>query len=124
VPKPEEVLHFIQLEGFAKEWEGLRLNNDEDLQELEIRIMNRPTDAPVIRGTGGLRKLRYAPKRWSIGKRGAIRVCYVFLEDYGVVLLITAYAKTEKGDIPPAHRKAYRQLIDRIKKQFATKTIR
>lgn len=66
---------------------------DEDLAALQIAIMCRPRAGDLISGTGGLRKLRFAPGGWKSGKSGALRVCYVFLEKYGMVLLCLAFSK-------------------------------
>ena len=66
---------FIYLHGFVAQWNQLRLNDD-DLRELEQSIMNNPAAGDVIAGTGGLRKLRFAPKRWRRGKRGTLRIGY------------------------------------------------
>ena len=50
----------IQLSAFAANWRRLGLT-DEDLQELEAMLMSRPAGWPAMRGTGGLRKARFAP---------------------------------------------------------------
>ena len=48
--------------------------NDDDLQELESEILKDPSIPPMIRGTGGLRKIRFAGHRTAGGKSGGIRV--------------------------------------------------
>ena len=54
--------------------------------------------APVIRETGGVRKMRFAA---MVGDRGSggLRVCYVYFKKYGLVLLTTVYAKNEESDL-------------------------
>ena len=47
--------------------------DDDDLQELESLILVNPQGGDVVRGSGGLRKLRFSPSRWRRGKRGALR---------------------------------------------------
>ena len=103
-------LDFIQSSGFTKDWEDYRLDDD-DLQELENTIRKSPRGAPVIRGTGGLRKLRFVPMRSRRGKRGGFRVCYVYFEKYESVYLVTIYAKTDQADLSSAGRKKMSQLI-------------
>jgi hypothetical protein len=52
----------------------------------------------VIRGTGGVRKLR-----WGIagrGKRGGIRVIYYVRAQPGQIWMLTLYAKNEEQAIP------------------------
>ena len=66
-------LTLIQLSTFAAKWPKLRLT-DEDLLSLEGLLIDNPEAGQVIPGTGGLRKLRFAPPSWHTGKRGASRV--------------------------------------------------
>ncbi len=113
-----EVVAFIQMGGFVDEWENLKLS-DEDLRILELTIMARPTNAPVVPGTGGLRKMRYSPERWKKGKRGGLRICYVFFKEFSIVLLVTVYSKRDKDDLSPDGKKRIKQFIERQKKQLA-----
>src|SRR5688500_18993769 len=112
--RPEELLTFVEIDGFTRDWRDLGLNDD-DLLDLQISIMLRPQGWPLIPGTDGLRKMRFAPARWGTGKRGAIRVCYVHFADVGVVLLVVAFAKNQKANLSPADKKAVRDLIRREK---------
>ncbi|MGW8257775.1 MAG: hypothetical protein ACWGMZ_09855 [Thermoguttaceae bacterium] len=84
---PQDLLSFIELDEFINDWKKLGLNEDNDLFALQIAIMANPKGSPVIEGTGGLRKLRFATRRSGRGKRGSARVCYVFFEDHAIVLL-------------------------------------
>jgi hypothetical protein len=121
--QPVDLVTFVELDGFSDDWKDLGLSDD-DLMALQIMIMAGPKASPVIPGTGGLRKMRFAPAAWRKGKRGAMRVCYVYLEEWAAVLLVVAYSKKEKSTLSQADRKAYRQLIQRIEKEFASRTIR
>lgn len=56
---PVDLLNFIEAHGFAEDWERLGFD-DQDRQALELLIMIRPTSSPVIKGTGGLRKMRFS----------------------------------------------------------------
>jgi len=47
---------------------------DEHYQQLQIALLLRPTQGSVIRGSGGLRKLRWAKP--GAGKRGGLRIIY------------------------------------------------
>ena len=48
---------------------------DEHYQQLQIALMLRPTQGDVIRGSGGLRKLRWAMP--GAGKRSGLRIIYL-----------------------------------------------
>ena len=109
---PKDLLIFTELRGFQTDWKQLGLNVEQDLLSLQWAIMESPRAGAVIQGTGGLRKLRFAPPRWGTGKRGALRVLYVYFEEYGHVLLVTAYAKNEDDRFSEADKKQVKFLIE------------
>ena len=78
---------------FDRQWKAMGLT-DEDLKELQLELLNEPTKAPVVKGTGGLRKVRVSlPGR---GKSGSARVAYVDFAIFETIYLITAYSKNKK----------------------------
>ena len=70
---------FIQTAEFSKCWDYLGLDDD-DLRRLEYEILSNPKAGPVIRGTGKLRKMRFAFD--GRGKSRSARVCYVPVKTY------------------------------------------
>ena len=82
---------------------------------MEAAIVANPGDAPVIRGTGGLRKLRWA--RLGRGKRVGIRTIYYRHGGRDTIYLLTAYAKAEREDLSSADRKVLSRLVVAIKKE-------
>ena len=115
----EDFLHFVELEGFRDDWERLGLDNEKDDWALQMLIMYNPKGPPVIAGTGGLRKIRFAPERWKVGKRGAVRVCYVYFPDHWTVLLVAAYGKSEKDDLTAEDKKGMRTYIKQVESWLA-----
>jgi hypothetical protein len=110
---PESLLEFFELPPFVKGWE----RHDfpvEELGNLQIEVMADPKRHPVVKGTRGLRKMRYSPVSWPKGKSGALRVCYVYFERFKAVVLVIAYGKSELDDIPEAMKPAFNQAIDDI----------
>ena len=86
-----------------------------DRQAMEAAIVADPCIAPVIRGTGGIRKLRWAgPGR---GTRGGIRTIYFYHAGPVAVYLLTAYAKADRDDLSPADKKVISRLVAAIKKE-------
>lgn len=114
---PEDLLTFIELRGFTTGWKQMGLV-DQDLGALQMCIMASPTGAPVIPGTGGLRKVRFAPSKWGTGKRGAARVCYAYYEEYAVVLLAAAYSKSRKDDLSREEMTTISGLLARFGKNL------
>ena len=113
-------IHFIEASGFRDEWRRLKLEED-DLWAIQSTIGFDPTSAPVVSGTGGLRKLRFAPPG-SKGRRKWFRVCYVYFQRQAVVLLVVVYAKNELDDLSSADKKFIRQMIERQQAAFEKRT--
>ena len=112
--RPEDLLDFIELPQFTARWEKLGLDAETDLWMLQMFVMAKPKGAPVVKGTRGLRKLRFAPLRWNVGKSGAARVLYVYFEEFGIVLLCVVYGKREVGDISETVKKYVNNLIAEV----------
>lgn len=109
---------FIQTKVFERQWRDLGLN-DEDLRRLEIEIMCHPESAPIMTGTGGLRKMRFAYE--GRGKSGSTRVCYVDFVVYQTVYLITAYPKNKKANLNTSEKNDVKKIITAIEKQLREK---
>jgi len=112
--EPEDILDFIELPVFTKRWEALGLDDDDDLTALQLRIMTDPKAAKPVQGTNGIRKMRFAPARWNIGKSGAARVLYVHFEEFGIVLLALIYGKSEVDDISEGVKKHLNKMVGEI----------
>ncbi len=84
-------------------------------REMETAIAADPVTAPVIPGTGGIRKLRWSGS--GRGKRGVIRSIYFYYAGPDIVFLLTAYAKSDRDDLSPDDKKAWSKLVARIKKE-------
>jgi hypothetical protein len=110
-------LRFIQTQPFSKAWDRLGLTDD-DLRVLELSLASNPDLGPVVAGTGGLRKARFAAKGSARGKRGSYRIGYVHYEEHYVFVLVAAYDKTEKADLSPDDKKFIRTYIRSFQKEL------
>jgi len=106
---------FIELPIFRSRWKAMGLNDD-DLARLQRELLEDPKVGPVMQGTGGVRKMRFAFE--DRGKSGSARVIYVDFEVYDKIYLITAYPKNEKDNLTKEERNELRQLMDILKKQL------
>lgn len=106
---------FVEMPIFRSKWEKLGLN-DADLRRLQEELLADPKVGAVMRGTGGIRKMRFAFE--DRGKSGSVRVIYVDFEVYEKIYLITAYPKNEKDNLSDAERNELRQLISILEKQL------
>jgi hypothetical protein len=106
---------FVILPEFDRQWTKLGLDDD-DLARLQNQIKKYPQLGAVIRGTGGVRKLRFAFE--NRGKSGSTRVLYVDLVISDMVMLLTAYAKSAKNSLTDAEKNEIKALVSLLKQQY------
>jgi len=102
------VFTFVETKLFT-ELVGQYLSDDEYL-ELQLSLVANPEAGDLVRGSGGLRKLR-----WRVagrGKRGGIRVIYYLRSQKGQMWMLTLYAKNEEENIPGHILKKIKEEID------------
>lgn len=75
-------------------------------------VLENPEAGPVIQGTGGLRKLRFADLRRQKGKRGGLRVVYYYWVTGQHFWLFTVYGKEMQDDLSSTEKKVLKQLLD------------
>ena len=76
-------------------------------------MLENPKAGDVMKGTGGLRKVRFAFP--GSGKSGSVRVCYIDIEGVLEIHLIDVFAKNEKENLSKAERNAIRIVVEQIK---------
>jgi hypothetical protein len=64
----------------------------------------------VIRGSGGIRKVRWA--REGAGKSGGVRIVYLARNEAGELYLLTLYAKSESENISLTTLKEIRRVLE------------
>jgi mRNA-degrading endonuclease RelE of RelBE toxin-antitoxin system len=83
---------------------------DEAYRTLQAALIERPDAGAVIRGSGGLRKLRWAaPGR---GSRGGVRVIYYWAKARDTIVLLFLYPKNVQGDLSPEQVRVLRRIIE------------
>lgn len=110
-------LTFIQLSAFAGDCRRLGID-DEGIRELEHLLMQRPDAGTVMAGTGGLRKIRFSPKRWKRGKSGATRVCYAFFKVESHVYLVKMFGKNEQENLTAKEKSTIKALLSEISRSL------
>lgn len=71
--------------------------DDEEYGEMQALLTLRPDAGNVIKGTGGMRKLRWAGS--GRGKRGGLRVIYYWWVAKDRISLLMVYPKNEQDDL-------------------------
>ena len=102
---------FVELTPFvafrATQW------SDDEFRALQSFLLVSPDAGDLIRGGGGLRKLRWSAQ--GRGKRGGARVIYYWHVPGDRVYLIYGYAKSEKEDLTPQQVRTLAELMKDIK---------
>ena len=83
--------------------------SDDEYTSLQAELMRNPEAGSVIRGSGGVRKLRWAAA--GRGKRGGYRVIYFVRRPKGVIWMLTLYPKNVADTIPGHVLKQIREEI-------------
>ena len=68
--------------------------------ELQQYLMAYPDSGSVIRGSGGIRKLRWS--RRGTGKLGGVRTIYYWAKPLDQIYMLTMYSKSERANIDDA----------------------
>jgi len=103
-----ELLTFIETKLFTSLVGGYL--SDDEYGALQLSIAANPEAGEIVRGSGGVRKLRWSGA--GRGKRGGIRVIYYLRTTRGEVWMLTLYAKNEADSIPAHVLKRIKEEID------------
>ncbi len=100
-------MEFIETSGFSK----IRENyfDDSQFNMLQLYLMDRPDAGNIIKGSGGIRKLRWGLQEQ--GERGGVRVIYYWITKDSQILFLTAYAKSEASDLSQNAIMAMREIV-------------
>ena len=104
-------MELIETSTFTRQITALL--SDEEYREFQSRLAARPGLGALIKGGGGIRKIRVAGG--SRGKRGGVRVIYYWAVRKDLILLLYAYPKSVSADLTP---KQVTQLAKVVKQEF------
>lgn len=111
----ELVRGFIESPRFHKRWFDLGFSKDQLLQ-LQLELLANPKVGPVMQGTGGLRKMRFAFEHR--GKSGSVRVVYVDFEKHERIFLLNVFAKDEKENLSKEERNKIKSAMGALEKEL------
>lgn len=98
---------FIETPVFTSEIEQ-QLTTDE-YNRLQSVLLIRPETGRIIKGSGGLRKIRW--KTGDSGKRGGLRIIYYWDETSDIIYLLLPYRKSRKADLTRHEIKILSNLV-------------
>ncbi|NOS69791.1 MAG: type II toxin-antitoxin system RelE/ParE family toxin [Verrucomicrobia bacterium] len=99
---------FIETPTFTKR--VLQLLDDERYAELQLHLAKRPEAGDLIRGSGGIRKIRWAGS--GRGKRGGLRVIYYWWVGKDRISMLLVYPKNEQDDLSADQVKQLRRALE------------
>ncbi len=100
-------MRFVETPIFTRQVTSLL--SDDEYKALQQALLLRPEQGALIRGSGGLRKVRWSKR--GIGKRGGIRVIYYWHEGDDVFFMLFAYGKNVQGDLSQAQLRVLRRIV-------------
>ncbi len=104
------VMEFIETPTFTRLI--LELLTDDEYRELQNVLVENPERGDIIKGGGGIRKLRHAlPGR---GKSGGIRVIYYWIHRNDQVLMLLAYPKSRKDNLTDKEAAILRNYVKEL----------
>lgn len=77
--------------------EIIKLLSDDEYKNLQNHLAEHPECGDIIKGSGGLRKLRW--KVEGRGKSGGIRNIYYYAKEKHLILMIFVYPKSKTSDL-------------------------
>ncbi|MCH7771264.1 MAG: type II toxin-antitoxin system RelE/ParE family toxin [Bacteroidetes bacterium] len=87
----------------------LSLMAEEDYRNLQNELILFPDKGKIIRGSGGLRKIR-----WSIpgrGKSGGVRVIYYLVIERETILMLFIFGKNEQANLTQKQLNKLKTLV-------------
>ena len=77
------------------------LMSDDEYRSLQEALITRPESGDLIKGSSGLRKIRW--KLEGQGKRGGIRVIYYWVTADDQIRMLYVYRKSKQADLTQEH---------------------
>lgn len=100
-------MRFVETSIFTKQLE--KLLPDVSYRMLQSSLMYKPDAGAVIKGSGGLRKVRW--RLPGSGKRGSLRVIY-FFDRPETIYMVFLYKKNDQSDLTPEQVITLKKLVE------------
>ena len=101
------MLEFIETPTFTRQVHTYL--NDGEYTALQNELSEDPCRGDLIRGGGGIRKIRYG--RRGLGTQGGLRVIYYWLHDDGRIYMLLIYPKSKKDNLTQQEIAVLKNLV-------------
>ena len=95
----------------------VRLLPDDVYANLQQELMDNPDKGNVMPGCGGLRKVRTRNPKRGKGKRGGLRVIYLYVPEAKWFFMLDIYDKDEQEDLTADEKRTLSNLATELKRQ-------
>ncbi len=103
-------MEFIETQTFTRLL--ITLLTDDEYTNLQNVLVENPERGDLIKGGGGIRKLRHAlPGR---GKSGGVRVIYYWLRNDGQIYMLLIYQKSKKDNLTDRETALLREFVKEL----------
>ena len=96
-----------------------KLMSEQEQFDAITMIATDPECGAVMRGTGGIRKVRF--RLGGRGKSGGVRLIYYFHNLEMPVFLLTVFAKNEKANLSAEERMTLKGFVQRLTRAYGVK---
>lgn len=103
-------MEFIETPTFTRLITALL--SDDEYSSLQMLLVDDPARGDLIRGGGGIRKIRFASE--GRGKSGGIRVIYYWIREDHQIYMLLAYPKSKKDNLTAEETAILRQLVKEL----------
>ncbi len=103
-------MEFIETPTFTRM--VTELLSDDEYRALQNTLVENPERGDIIKGGGGIRKLRHAVQ--GRGKSGGVRVIYYWVKDDHQIFMLVVYPKTKKDNLTDRETAILREYVKGI----------
>ena len=103
-------MEFIETPIFTRQ--VLELLSDDEYRRLQNTLVQNPECGDLIKGGGGIRKVRQAVH--GRGKSGGVRAIYYWVKDKHQIYMLVVYPKSKKDDLSDQETAILRDLVKEL----------
>ena len=103
-------MEFIETPTFTRQ--VTQLLSDEEYRQLQNALVEDPKCGDLIKGGGGIRKVRHAVQ--GRGKSGGVRAIYYWVKDRHQIYMLVVYPKSKKETLSDDETAILRELVKEL----------
>jgi mRNA-degrading endonuclease RelE of RelBE toxin-antitoxin system len=102
-------MKIIETSFFTKRVNSLLTN--EEYRDLQNELILNPGKGKIIRGSNGLRKIRW--ELAGTGKSGGVRIIYYWISEEDIILMLLIYPKNEQDNLTSVQLKILKSIVEK-----------